>query len=156
MCTASQSIEAVNKEIALSLDEVLAGTSVVLEKLHHTDPAVATRLRQVLDAARRVKKSISHVGQSMTDASPAPVSDLPLLGKRVLVVDSDEPTRRQVHLLVTRLGGIAETAATGADGIAMATDEEYDAIFQEVKPPDVGGYDCYQRLRAACPARPCR
>jgi CheY-like chemotaxis protein len=151
VCTASQSIEAVNKEIALPLDEVLAGTSVVLEKLHLTNPEAVARLRKVLEAARRVKDSISSVGRSMTDAPPAPAAGLPLLGKRVLVVDSDEPTRRQAHLLLTRLGSIVETAATGADGIAMATDEDYDAIFQDVKPPDMGGHECYLRLRSARP-----
>jgi two-component system, sensor histidine kinase SagS len=151
VCTASQSIEAVNKEIALPLDEVLAGTSVVLEKLQRTDPDAAIRLRKVLGAARQVKDSISHVGRNMTEAPTTMNGALPLLGKRVLVVDADASTRRQAHLLLTRLGGIAETAATGTDGIAMATDEDYDAIFQEVKPPDMGGYDCYLRLRAARP-----
>ena len=33
----------------------------------------------------------------------------------------------------------------------MAADADYDAIFQEVKPPDMGGYECYRRLRAARP-----
>jgi CheY-like chemotaxis protein len=150
VCTASQSIEAVNKEIALPLDEVLAGGSVLLEKLQRSDPDSAARLRAMLDAARRVKDSVSHVGRNMVDS--ASTDDLPLLGKRVLVVDSDERMRRQAHLLVTRLGGIVETAATGADGVAMAADADYDAIFQEVKPPDMGGFECYQRLRSARPS----
>jgi CheY-like chemotaxis protein/PAS domain-containing protein len=152
VCTASQSIEAVNKEIALPLDEVLAGGSVLLEKLQRTDPESAARLRAMLDAARRVKDSVSHVGRNMVEAPVAPAGDLPLLGKRVLVVDSDERMRRQAHLLVTRLGGTVETAATGADGVAMAADADYDAILQEVKPPDMGGFECYQRLRSARPS----
>lgn len=151
LCTASQSIEAVNKEIALPLDEVLAGASVLLEKLHRTDPEATARLRRILDSARQVKDSISSVGRNMT-AAPQAAADLPLLGKRVLVVEQDERTRRQAHLLLTRLGATAETAGTGADGIAMASDADYDAIFQEVKPPDIGGYDCYCRLRAVKPA----
>ena len=69
----------------------------------------------------------------------------------MLVIESDERLRRQVHLLLGRLGATAETAGTGADGVALAADAGYDAIFQEVKPPDVGGYECYRRLRAACP-----
>jgi CheY-like chemotaxis protein len=152
VCTASQSIEAVNKEVALPLDEVLAGASVLLERLQRTDPEAAARLRKVLDAARQVKDSISHVGRNMAEAPAPPEGGQPLLGRRVLVVDSDERMRRQAHLLLTRLGATVETAATGADGVAMASDEEYDAIFQEVKPPDMGGYECYRRLRAARPA----
>jgi GAF domain-containing protein len=151
VCTASQSIEAVNKEVALPLDEVLAGASVLLERWHRTDAEATDRLRRILDAARQVKDSIAQVGRDMA-VTPQVPPDLPLLGKRVLVVESDERMRRAAHLLLTRLGAIAETAATGCDGIAMAADAEYDAIFQEVKPPDLGGYDCYRRLRAARPA----
>lgn len=151
-CTAAQSIEAVNKEIALPLDEVLAGASVLLEKLHRTDPEATAQVRRVLDSARQVKDSISSVGRNMAVAPLASAADLPLLGKRVLVVEQNEQWRRQAHLLLTRLGATVETAATGLDGLAMAADSDYDAIFQEVKPLDVGGYDCYRRLRAAKPA----
>jgi two-component system, sensor histidine kinase SagS len=151
VCTASQSIEAVNKEIALPLDEVLAGASVLLEKLHRTDPEATDRLRRILSAVRGVKDSISRVGRNMTDASLGGSCELPLLGKRVLVIESDERMRRAAHLLLERLGAMAETAGTGTDGVAMASDAEYDAIFQEVKPPDMGGYECYRQLRAVRP-----
>ncbi len=149
VCTVSQSIEAVNKQVALPLDEVLAGASVLLDKCNGTDPEATARLRRILDAARQVKESISQVGREMS-ASSGP-GDLPLLGKRVLIVESDERMRRAGHLLLERLGAIAESAATGADAIAMASDAEYDAIFQEVKPIDLGGFDCYQSLRKVRP-----
>jgi CheY-like chemotaxis protein len=151
VCTAEQSIEAVNKEIALPLDEVLAGASVLMERLHRSDPDAAARLRRILDAARQVKDSISQVGRNMSDPSRATSGQLPLLGKRVLVVESDERMRRAAHLMLERLGASAESAATGGEGLAMAADTDYDAIFQEVKPPDLGGYECYRRLRATRP-----
>jgi CheY-like chemotaxis protein len=151
VCTASQSIEAVNKEIALPLDEILAGASVLLENVHLTDPQATERLRRILDAARRVKESVSQVGRNFSDMLPDGENELPLYGKRVLVIESDERLRRSAHLLLTRLGATVETAATGADGVAMAADADYDAVFQEVKPPDIGGYDCYRRLRALRP-----
>lgn len=150
VCTAGQSIEAVNKEVALSLDEVLAGASVLLDRVGAADPDAAARLRSVLGAARQVKDSIARVGRNMV-AAPAQGGAQPLLGKHILVIESDERLRRQAHLLLGRLGATAETAATGTDGIAMAAAGTYDAIFQEVKPPDTGGYDCYTRLRAANP-----
>lgn len=150
VCTAGQSIEAVNKEVALPLDEVLAGASVLAARLGEADPEAAARLRRMLVAARQVKESITHVGREMAVA-PAAESPQPLLGKRVLVVESDERFRRGAHLLLSRLGATAEAAGTGADGVAMAAEADYDAIFQEVKPPDMGGYECYRRLRAARP-----
>jgi CheY-like chemotaxis protein/GAF domain-containing protein len=152
VCTASQSIEAVNKEIALPLDEVLASASTLLTRPGvEADPDAAARLRRILDAARAVKASVTKVGRDMTTAPLGSSGEMPLLGKRVLVVESDEWLRRSAHLLLERLGATAETAATGADGVAMAADAGYDAIFQEVKPPDMGGYECYRRLRAARP-----
>jgi CheY-like chemotaxis protein len=151
VCTASQSIEAVNKEIALPLDEVLAGASVLMEKLHRTDPEATERLRRILNSARQVKNIVTSVGRSLGDAPDGGPASLPLLGKRVLVIESDERLRRAAHLLLTRLGATAETAGTGADGVAMAADADYDAIFQEVKLPDLGGYDCYRKLLAMRP-----
>jgi two-component system, sensor histidine kinase SagS len=151
VCTAGQSIEAVNKEIALPLDEVLAGASAVLARVAVADPDAASRLRRVLEAARQVQAGVSRVGRALVDAA---TGEKPLAGKRVLVVESDERLRRQSHLLLERLGATAETAGTAEDGIALAAAGAYDAIFQEVKPPDSGGYDCYRRLRSACPGAP--
>jgi CheY-like chemotaxis protein len=189
-CTASASIEAVNKEIALPIDEVLASASMLIGKVS-ADPETAAHLRRILDNARLVKDSVSRVGRAMTppmpDAgasgdrpgmlspapgggrpgtrsgtypvavaadgagAPAPDGDAPLAGKRVLVVDTDERVRKQAHLLLTRLGATAETTATAKAGLAMAADNRYDAIFLDVKPPDMGGYECYRRFRAANP-----
>ena len=184
-CTASQSIEAVNKEIALPLDEVLASASLLIGKVS-ADPETAAHLRKILDNARLVKESVSRVGRVMVPpeapaipnppAAPAglgggtpragvfPVAirtdtadglavegEQPLAGRRVLVVDPDERVRRQAHLLLTRLGATTETAGTATAGLAMAADNRYDAIFLDVKPPDMGGYECYQRFRAASP-----
>ncbi|MDB5310546.1 MAG: transcriptional regulator [Gemmataceae bacterium] len=203
-CTASQSIEAVNKEIALPIDEVLASASLLIGKVS-ADPETAAHLRKILDNARLVKESVSRVGRELTppDAPPGPApagsggaglradtplpglsqadglrlsvgkggahplvvrvegmdgstvpaaeGETPLAGRRVLVVDPDERVRRQAHLLLTRLGATAETTGTATAGLAMASDNGYDAIFLDVKPPDMGGYECFRRFRAARP-----
>jgi CheY-like chemotaxis protein len=168
-CTASQSIAAVNKEIALPIDEVLASASLLIGKAF-ADPETAAHLRKILDNARLVKDSVGRVGREMTprpaspsgefpilpaDAAPppaAPPGPTPLAGRRVLVVDPDERVRRQAHLLLTRLGATVETASTATAGLALAGDTPYDAVFLDVKPPDMGGYDCYRRFKAARPA----
>ena len=177
-CTVSQSIEAVNKEIALPLDAVLASASLLIGKVS-ADPETAAHLRIILNNARLVKDSVSRVGRSMalpgsqTDGKPSttrssgihpvvvrtdgatPASaaegDTPLAGRRVLVVDADERVRRQAHFLLTRLGATTETAGTAMAGLAMATDNRYDALFLDVKPLDMGGYECFRRFKAATP-----
>jgi CheY-like chemotaxis protein len=151
ICTASQSLEAVNKEIALPLDEVVAGASVLLEQLQPLHPEAAERLRRMRAAARAVKEGVAQVSKNLLIGPLASTNETPLRGQRFLVIDSDEQMRRQAHLVLSRLGATVETAATAADGLAMAASTDYDAILQEVKPPDMGGYDCYRRLRTACP-----
>ena len=173
--TVSQSIEAVNKEIALPIDEVLASASVLIGKVS-VDPETCAHLRRILDNARLVKDCVSRVGRSMAPppevpknvsirgsgihpvvvrpenpALPAVEGETPLMGRRVLIVDGDERVRRQAHHLITRLGAIAESTGTAMAGLAMATDNKYDAIFLDVKPADMGGYECYRRFKAASP-----
>jgi CheY-like chemotaxis protein len=147
-CARSESIEAVNREIALPLDQVIAGASVLLGRAGD-DPEAAVLLRQILDSARQVKDRVTKVGQDLTPAESGP--DAPLAGKRVLVVDADHQVRRQAHLLLTRLGAEVETAGTAHDGLAMAADTPYDAIFLDIRPPDMGGSESYRRFRAARP-----
>lgn len=151
ICTASQSIDAVNKEIALPLDEVVAGASVLLEQFQPTHPEVAERLRKMRAAARAVKEGVAQVGKSLLFGPWVPTAESPLRGRRFLVIDSDEQMRRQAHLVLSRLGAIVETASTATDGLAMAASSDYDVILQEVKPPDLGGYECYRRLRSVSP-----
>ncbi len=182
-CTVSQSIEAVNREIALPIDEVLASASVLIGKVS-ADPETAAHLRIILNSARAVKDCVSRVGRTMAPPTAPPSTDgraasstrlsgihpvvvrnenpngsaivllegeNPLDGRRVLVVDTDERVRRQAHILLNRLGATTETASTAMAGLAMATDNRYDAIFLDVKPPDMGGYECFRRFKAATP-----
>jgi CheY-like chemotaxis protein len=65
----------------------------------------------------------------------------------VLVVDSDERIRKSAHLLLGRLGAEAETTGTASEGVAMLTDAPFDAVLLDIKPPDMGGYEAYRRLR---------
>ena len=91
------------------------------------------------------------VVRRLNAANSAIESETPLAGLRVLVVDADEYVRRQAHQLLTRLGATTETAGAAMAGLAMATDNRYDAIFLDIKPTDMGGYECYRRFRAATP-----
>ncbi len=158
VCTASQSVDAINREIALPIDDLLASASVLLGRLTdgEDDANAAGHLRRILDKARSVKESIARVGREMVVApAPGPPASgdggPPLAGRRVLVVDPDERTRKSAHLLLGRLGAEVETAGTGAEGLALAADNDYDAILLDIKPPDMGGYEAYRRFRAARP-----
>jgi two-component system, sensor histidine kinase SagS len=150
-CTISQSIEAVNREIALPVDEILATAALLYARLHAADPQAGEHLRKILNSARHVKANVRKVGADMTAPGLAPLGTQ-LAGKRVLVVDQDERFRRQAHLLLGRLGAAVETVATAAEGHALVLDDDgYDAVFQEIRPSDMSGYDAFRQFRVTRP-----
>ena len=59
--------------------------------------------------------------------------------------------RRQAHLMLGRLGAEVETVGTAAEGLALCNDTSYDAVLQEIRPIDLGGYDTFRQLRVAMP-----
>jgi CheY-like chemotaxis protein len=151
----SESIDAVNSEVALPVDDILADATWLLERYVGHAPDVAARLRQILDSARRIKQSILKVGE---DLAPRPLSTAirepappEIKGIRVLVADNDDSVRRSAHRLIGRWGGIVETARDGREALTMARLASYDAIVADIRLPDLSGYEVYRALREAQP-----
>jgi two-component system, sensor histidine kinase SagS len=152
----TQSIEAVNREVALPVDEILADAASVLERYIGHEPEISDKLRKILAAARSVKQSIQKVGEDLAPARPqavgvqAPKPALPK-GLRVLVADDDERVRRAAHGLLGRWGCVVETARDGKEALTMARLGSYDAILTDIRLPDSPGYEGIRRLREAQP-----
>lgn len=150
-CTASQAIEAVNREIALPADELLAIACRTLEQVGHQSELAGPLLR-IIDDARTIKQSVQNVGDDFARLRPGGKVPIPLKGMRVLVVDSDERIRRSAHALLEKEGCVVETAATGQEGIALARSSRYDAVLMAIRHPDIGGTNLYRTLAALHPA----
>lgn len=150
-CTLSESIEAVNKELALPVDEVLANAALLYARLHANDPDAAKHLRRIMQSARQMKECVHKIGRDMIDGAGAARDASPLIGKRVLVIEQDGQFRKQAHLMLGRLGAEVETVATAAEALALVNDSSYDAVLQEIRPIDMGGYDAFRRIRLAMP-----
>jgi CheY-like chemotaxis protein len=160
---ATESIEAVNREVALPVDNILADATSMLERYVGHDPEMAEKLRKILTNARLIKQSIQKVGEDLTqpgpERGPLPLGAgaagerpaLPLKGVRVLLADSDDRVRRSAHALIGRWGGVVETARDGQEALTMARLSHYDAILADIRLPDLSGYDAYRRLREAQP-----
>src|SRR5262249_7425200 len=153
--TASQSVEAINREVALPVDEILAAATGVLDRYLGLDPEMADKLRQILTSARHLKQSIQEVGEHLVP--PPPTARVPgevhprLKGMRVLVADSDERVRRSAHGLLGRLGCVVETARDGQEALAMARQGTYDAILADIRLPDMNGYEAFCGFRKEQP-----
>jgi len=153
--TATQSIEAVNREVALPVDEILADAASVLERYIGHEPEIADKLRKILAAARSIKQSIQKVGEDLAPLRPPttlqPRGPVMPKGLRVLVADDDERVRRAAHGLLGRWGCVVETARDGKEALTMARLGSYDVILADIRLPDVPGYEAYCKLRTAQP-----
>jgi CheY-like chemotaxis protein len=153
--SASQSIEAVNREVAMPVDEILGTAATVLDRYIGHDPDLVEKLKRILNAARTIKQSIQKIGEDLTanptagkpEESAAPA----LKGMRVLVVDNDERVRRSAHSILGRFGCIVETARDGQEALTMARLGTYDCILADIRLSDIGGYEIYCRIKQTQP-----
>src|SRR5205823_8037485 len=74
---AEKSIDAINREVALPVDEILTTTSDVLDRWIGHEPELTEKLRHILASARAIKQCINKVGEDMAPAGllsgPEPV-----------------------------------------------------------------------------------
>ncbi len=153
--TATQSVEAIRREVALPVDEILTSATSLLDRYIGLDKEMEEKLRHILANARSLRQCIEKVGESL---APAPRTEKVrepqyprLRGLRVLVADNDERVRRSAHGLLERYGCIVETARDGKEALIMARQNPYDAILADIRLPDLTGYDVFARLREARP-----
>lgn len=67
---------------------------------------------------------------------------------RVLLVEDDDETRRFVERGLSELGHQVRTAATGSDGLFLATEEAFDALIVDRMLPGTDGLSIVKMLRA--------
>ncbi|MGL6074024.1 MAG: response regulator [Fimbriiglobus sp.] len=151
-CAMSESVDRINREIAMPIDEVLASTALLIETLSEGDPVTTARLARVLAGARQIKENLRKVERDMqAHNDPSAFRSSPLRNHRVLVLDQDERIRRAAHLMLGQLGAEVETVSTALEAVAVLKVMPFDAVLMEIRPIDLGGYETYSRLRQARP-----
>jgi len=156
LSTATASVEAISRELALPLDDILSDGTTVLDRYAGHDEDIVARLRHLLFRAREIRTLIQKVGSTIV---PDPKRSTPrpearLAGARLLVVDSDESVRKAAHHLLGRQGATVETAQNGHEAIALARQQAYSAALADIRLPDLDGYEVYHRLREVQPGVP--
>jgi CheY-like chemotaxis protein len=153
--TASRSVEAVEREVALPVDEILTAATAVLDRYIGHDPEMGDKLRTIIASARALKQCIQKVGEDLAPATPAARASYEshprLRGLRVLVADNDDRVRRSAHAILGRYGCVVETARDGQEVLTMARVSSYDVILADIRLPDANGYEVYTRLRQIQP-----
>jgi DNA-binding response OmpR family regulator/putative methionine-R-sulfoxide reductase with GAF domain len=154
--TASASVEAINRELALPLDDIITDATTVLDRYAGHDEDIIARLRHLLYRAREIRSLIHKAGSTVvpqprqSQAAPAPR----LAGTRILVVDTDEAVRRSAHHLLGCQGASVETARDAHEAIALMRQAPYSAALVDIRLPDMDGYESFKRLREVQPNVP--
>src|SRR5262245_55155961 len=156
LCSAQASLTAVNREIALPVDNILTTASRMLGNYLGLPEDVKCGLKRVLEQARQIKANIQKVGENIGPTRQIGgvidgLSPTRLRGKRVLVVDTSEEFRQAAHQVLEQLGCIVETAGTAGEALTLAPVSSYDAVILDVKPPDMKGSEAFLKLREAHP-----
>jgi two-component system NtrC family sensor kinase len=78
----------------------------------------------------------------------------PASGRRLLVVDDEPALRAAIATFFRSLGHTVDVAATGRDGVALASETVYDAMLLDLRLPDMTGDEVLAELEAgACAPR---
>ncbi|HZU34669.1 MAG TPA: response regulator, partial [Gemmataceae bacterium] len=152
---ATQSVEAISREVALPVDDILTAATAVLDRYIGHDAEMADKLKRIIAGARSLKQCIQKVGEDLAPPKPpagaTPPAHPHLRGLRVLVVDNDERVRKSAHSILGRFGCVVETARDGREALTMARLSSYDAILADIRLPDINGYEAFQQLRQIQP-----
>jgi two-component system, sensor histidine kinase SagS len=152
MTSVTENTERILRDIANPVDAILNDAAWVLERYIGHDPNVCDRLQHVLKQTRAIKQLIQNSGMDMAPEGqhaaipPRPIRPK-LLGKRILVVDSDETVRQAAHELLERVGCDVETAHDGEEASLMVRRFEYDAVIADIRLTDMTGFDCFQKVK---------
>ncbi len=155
--TASASVEAISRELAIPLDDILSDATTVLDRYAGHDEEIVARLRHLLYRAREIRGLIQKVGSTIApQAKQGPTATaLPgWPGRGSSVVDADETIRRSAHHLLGRQGATVETARDAHEAIALARQTPYSACLVDIRLPDLDGFETYKRLRDVQPGVP--
>ena len=70
-----------------------------------------------------------------------------MMQERILIVEDEEKLARFIELELTYEGYVAEKAADGRTGLAMAQSRQYDLIALDVMLPGLNGFEVLRRIR---------
>jgi CheY-like chemotaxis protein len=154
--TAIASVEAINRELAIPLDDIITDATTALDRYAGHDEDIIARLRHLLYRAREIRSLIHKAGSTIAPPPrQAPTTAAPRLsGTRILVVDADESIRRSAHQLLGSLGASVETARDAHEAIALMRQSPYATALVDIRLPDMDGYEAFKRLREVQPCVP--
>ena len=154
---ASASVEAMSRELALPLDDILSDATSVLDRYAGHDEEIVRRLRNLLSRAREIRELIQKVGTTLAPPESRGKDRPPprLRGN----ADSGGGRRGggadgRRTCCWGRKGATVETAQDGEKAISLARQTPYTVALADIRLPDMNGYEIYHQLREVQPNLP--
>jgi len=145
--TAAESAQQLAADTACPTDEVLNDAAWLLAQTS-TGPEAAERILRIVNQVRGVCRSIHGTGEQLVDGPKLADGDrAALIGKRVLIVDSEADNRKAGHQLLGPHGCIVETARTGDEALLMLKAFTYDVLIADIRLPDMSGSQMFAKIR---------
>lgn len=87
---------------------------------------------------------------SLGDIAPSPQRTVPAapIARRVLIVDDNVDAADTLATFVHAIGGHAQTANSGEDGVRVASEFRPEVVLLDIGLPGIDGYETCRRLRA--------
>jgi len=154
--TATASIEAISRELALPIDDIIGDATSVLDRYAGHDEDIVLRLRNLLYRAREIRKLVHKVGSTFApEGKPSgPKSRRPLKDVEVLFVDAEQTIRVVAHEILDQLGATVETARDANEAIALARQKRYSVAMVDIRLPDLNGHETLAKLIEVQPTLP--
>ena len=156
LSTATASVDAISRELALPLDDIIGDATSVLDRYAGHDEDIIVRLRNLLYRAREIRKIVHKVGSTIApqEKRPGPRSRRPLTDVEVLFVDSEQTIRIVAHEILDQLGATVETARDANEAIALARQKRYSLAMVDIRLPDHNGHETFCKLLEVQPGMP--
>jgi two-component system, sensor histidine kinase SagS len=158
----ARSVYAAYAAVGPPVDKILDEAVHVMFKNEGGDTEIDDRLRKVMDHAREIKNEIHRIGKECGMNTILPKRDLEqhpwLNGKRILVIDAEEETRKSAHEILEPYGCIVETAQDGQSALKLVENcrrqRFYSVILADIRLPDFSGYEILMKLKESIPDPP--
>jgi CheY-like chemotaxis protein len=156
LSTATASIEAISRELALPLDDIIGDATTVLDRYAGHDEDIIHRLRNLLYRAREIRKIVHKVGSKIVpgERGAGPRTRRPLRDVEVLFVDSEQTIRIVAHEILDQLGATVETARDANEAVALARQKRYSVAMVDIRLPDLNGHETFDKLIEIQPTLP--
>ena len=135
------------QEVAQPLNDIVTEAQTLMEE-YIGDDTMRGRLNCIVENVTRIRDTMRDVAAGPktvigSDRVPAPQSEMPLNGKRVLVADDEPNIRNTIAGVLGRYGCVVQTCKDGYEACSQLEQNHFDLVISDIKMPYRNGYEIF-------------